>query len=91
MHQNFNQTLKCYRNYNLVTNDLFAAESKKIDDFDAYMFGLRPESNKRNPWFREYWHKLTGCPVNTQTRRNKADKRFCGKVKIYSVCFCLNI
>ena len=25
------------------------------------MFRLQPKSNVRNPWFGEYWHKLTDC------------------------------
>ena len=25
------------------------------------MFRLQPKSNLRNPWFGEYWHKLTDC------------------------------
>ena len=37
------------------------SESKKIEEFDEYMFRLQPKSNVRNPWFGEYWHKLTDC------------------------------
>ena len=65
---------------NNSVNQFFAAESKKIDDFDDYMFHLRPETNKRNPWFKEYWHKLTGCPAVSQNKNTKSNNRFCGKV-----------
>ena len=50
------------------------AESKKIEDFDEYMFSLRPGTNTRNPWFRDYWHKLTGCGDL------RAGERFCDQV-----------
>ena len=50
------------------------AESKKIEDFDEYMFSLRPGTNTRNPWFRDYWHKLTGCGDR------RAGERFCDQV-----------
>ena len=43
-------------------------ESKKITDFDEYMFGLEPGQNLRNPWFRDYWQKLTGCLHRNTTR-----------------------
>ena len=42
-------------------NRIFIIESKKIEEFDDYMFSLRPTTNTRNPWFKEYWQKLTGC------------------------------
>ena len=56
-------------------------ESKKIDDFDEYMFGLRPATNTRNPWFREYWHKLTGCSGGRESR-------FCDEVMESSLVIC---
>ena len=52
------------------------AESKKIEDFDEYMFSLRPGTNTRNPWFRDYWHKLTGCG------HQLPEERFCDQVDI---------
>ena len=52
-------------------------ESKKIEDFDEYMFGLSPENNTRNPWFRDYWQKLTGC-----LHRNGSQKRASAGVKL---------
>ena len=66
-----------------LINDILWTESKKIDDFDDYMFRLRPESNTRNPWFREYWHKLTGCPLNAQNNMKETNSRHCGKVGIF--------
>ena len=38
------------------------------------MFSLRPGTNTRNPWFRDYWHKLTGCGDL------RAGERFCDQV-----------
>ncbi|XP_071495537.1 metabotropic glutamate receptor 1-like [Diadema antillarum] len=30
-------------------------------DFDPYWFGLNPENNTRNPWFREFWQEKFKC------------------------------
>ena len=40
------------------------------------MFSLRPGTNTRNPWFRDYWHKLTGCG------HQRPEERFCDQVGI---------
>ena len=53
-------------------------ESKKIEDFDEYMFRLSPENNTRNPWFRDYWQKLTKClPRNGSQNRALAGEKLC--------------
>ena len=44
-----------------IFQNILISESKKIEEFDEYMFRLQPTSNTRNPWFGEYWHKLTDC------------------------------
>ena len=55
-------------------------ESKKIEDFDEYMFRLNPETNTRNPWFRDYWQKLTGClHRNGSQERPPGGGKFCDK------------
>ena len=76
---------------------LYFIESKKIEDFDEYMFGLKPSSNTRNPWFREYWQKLTGCQGDNERSENfgsRKSQQQCGKVResiILNVNFCFSI
>ncbi|XP_037925369.1 metabotropic glutamate receptor isoform X2 [Hermetia illucens] len=36
-------------------------QSEYIADFDAYMMGLTPENNRRNPWFEEFWEDAFDC------------------------------
>ncbi|XP_076754534.1 metabotropic Glutamate Receptor [Xylocopa sonorina] len=36
-------------------------QSENIPGFDEYMTSLTPESNRRNPWFSEYWEEVFGC------------------------------
>ncbi|XP_043522698.1 metabotropic glutamate receptor isoform X2 [Frieseomelitta varia] len=36
-------------------------QSENIPGFDEYMASLTPESNRRNPWFSEYWEEAFGC------------------------------
>ncbi len=43
-------------------------ESKEIQDFNEYMFRLRPEFNTRNPWFLDYWLALTSKPTDECSR-----------------------
>ncbi|XP_052759954.1 metabotropic glutamate receptor 3-like [Mya arenaria] len=33
----------------------------KVPDFDKYFLGLRPDSHKQDPWFREYWDQVFNC------------------------------
>ncbi|XP_064594827.1 metabotropic glutamate receptor 5-like [Liolophura sinensis] len=34
-----------------------------VTDFDDYFRSLRPESNHRNPWFKEYWEQKFSCRI----------------------------
>ncbi|CAK9828387.1 Metabotropic glutamate receptor [Anthophora retusa] len=36
-------------------------QSENIPGFDEYMASLTPDSNRRNPWFSEYWEEVFGC------------------------------
>ncbi len=52
-----------------VNNNQLAAEgaltlelqAAALKPFDEYFMSLRPETNTRNPWFREFWEKLKHC------------------------------
>ena len=35
--------------------------SPPIMDFDDYYFTLNPYTNKRNPWFQEFWQQKFKC------------------------------
>ncbi|XP_063965830.1 metabotropic glutamate receptor 8-like [Lytechinus pictus] len=46
----------------------FHPTTKPIDGFDQYFTSLLPLSNRRNPWFLEYWEVLHNCTwSNTDT------------------------
>jgi len=36
-------------------------EATVIPEFDSYFRNLRPDTNHRNPWFREYWEMIHNC------------------------------
>ncbi|CAL7940400.1 unnamed protein product [Xylocopa violacea] len=36
-------------------------QSENIPGFDEYMTSLTPETNRRNPWFSEYWEEVFSC------------------------------
>ncbi|ELT87766.1 hypothetical protein CAPTEDRAFT_211789 [Capitella teleta] len=36
-------------------------QSSVIKEFDRYFKALRPNKNKRNPWFTEYWENVHKC------------------------------
>ncbi|XP_023289799.1 metabotropic glutamate receptor [Orussus abietinus] len=38
-------------------------QSKNIPEFDEYMASLTPETNRRNPWFAEYWEDAFDCTL----------------------------
>lgn len=38
-------------------------QSENIPGFDEYMANLTPETNRRNPWFGEYWEEVFGCTL----------------------------
>ena len=53
-------------------------ESKPVPSFDEYMFGLRPGTNTRNPWFRDYWQRLHDC-IARDDNNDTGGGRICSK------------
>lgn len=57
-------------------------QSENIPGFDDYMASLTPDTNRRNPWFSEYWEEVFDCLLKkerngpTQTTLN-ATTLFC--------------
>ncbi|XP_013773119.2 uncharacterized protein LOC106458191 isoform X2 [Limulus polyphemus] len=52
------------QNYgNKVVGTLVFKQGQKdhIQEFLTYFRRLKPENNKRNPWFQEYWKQQVGC------------------------------
>lgn len=47
-------------------------QSKRIPDFDDYVSRLTPDSNSRNPWFREYWEQVFSCRLPHTTLMSDA-------------------
>ncbi|XP_043264980.1 metabotropic glutamate receptor [Colletes gigas] len=46
-------------------------QSENIPGFDEYMASLTPDTNRRNPWFGEYWEEVFGCvPKRYATAQN---------------------
>ncbi|XP_043218072.1 metabotropic glutamate receptor-like [Amphibalanus amphitrite] len=37
--------------------------SRPLPAFDRYMAELTPDTNRRNPWFRDYWQAFFGCSL----------------------------
>ncbi|XP_043212008.1 metabotropic glutamate receptor-like [Amphibalanus amphitrite] len=37
--------------------------SRRVAAFDRYMAELTPDTNRRNPWFRDYWQAFFGCSL----------------------------
>jgi len=50
-----------------ITIELY---SKPIPQFDDYVRNLTPESNKRNPWFAEYWEETFNCSLSATGARS---------------------
>uniref|UniRef100_A0A1A9WYC5 G-protein coupled receptors family 3 profile domain-containing protein n=1 Tax=Glossina brevipalpis TaxID=37001 RepID=A0A1A9WYC5_9MUSC len=50
-------------------------QSEYIEDFDRYMKALTPETNKRNPWFNEYWQATFNCILSDDLSNNHIMKR----------------
>ena len=40
--------------------------SKRLKAFEDYFTLLRPETNTRNPWFKEYWQMHFNCSLDTK-------------------------
>lgn len=51
---------------------VFKAQYGDLQDFAASFQRLRPENNKRNPWFKELWDQLTN-PENSSALRYKSN------------------
>lgn len=47
-------------------------DSHFIPEFDEYMKNLTVETNKRNPWFREYWEDMFGCSAAREDENSTA-------------------
>lgn len=73
--------------------------SAYVDTFDPYYFALNPFTNKRNPWFKEFWEMRFGCKMPMRFGPEKDDdqhivqgvemKNICTGEYIYiwNVCF----
>ncbi|XP_017853726.1 metabotropic glutamate receptor [Drosophila busckii] len=48
-------------------------QSEIIEDFDRYMMQLTPRSNKRNPWFAEYWEDTFNCVLSLKPNAKPAE------------------
>ncbi|XP_078679957.1 uncharacterized protein LOC144915447 isoform X3 [Branchiostoma floridae x Branchiostoma belcheri] len=40
---------------------LLKVETEQVAEFDRYLETLTPESNERNPWFKEFWQEHFQC------------------------------
>ncbi|XP_060080563.1 metabotropic glutamate receptor-like [Ylistrum balloti] len=49
-------------------------DSTLIPEFDTYFLKLKPETNTRNPWFKEYWETVHECKF-----RGKSSKAVTGQ------------
>nr|XP_034175458.1 metabotropic glutamate receptor [Osmia lignaria]XP_034175459.1 metabotropic glutamate receptor [Osmia lignaria] len=45
-------------------------QSKNIPGFDEYMASLTPDTNRRNPWFSEYWEEVFNCVLRKNLMAN---------------------
>ena len=45
--------------------------SPDIDTFNDYFLNLRPETNERNPWFKEFWEEKFQCKLSPSTPNPK--------------------
>lgn len=46
--------------------------SPYVEDFDRYYFPLRPSTNKRNPWFSEFWEWKFSCKLAEEAAHDLA-------------------
>jgi len=55
-------------------------QTSQLPEFDTYFRRLRPSTNDRNPWFREYWERAHECRFDVdELRRNST-------VRAHEVC-----
>ena len=53
--------------------------SPPINNFDEYYHALKPDTNKRNPWFREFWQEKFECYIKGEDRDPRYNKRCSGQ------------
>ncbi|KAB7507758.1 Extracellular calcium-sensing receptor, partial [Armadillidium nasatum] len=41
-------------------------QSNYVTGFDEYYFSLRPDTNTRNPWFKEFWEHRFNCTLRNE-------------------------
>ncbi|KAL4226726.1 Metabotropic glutamate receptor 3 [Mactra antiquata] len=62
-------------------------QSTPIPSFDTYFKNLKPQHNKRNPWFSEYWEKVHNCryadKVDPKTSEH-VDVNYCTGIEVLS-------
>ncbi|XP_043238837.1 metabotropic glutamate receptor-like [Amphibalanus amphitrite] len=46
--------------------------SRRVAAFDRYMAELTPDTNRRNPWFRDYWQAFFGCSLEPDAAEDTA-------------------
>ena len=59
--------------------------SPPIMDFDDYYFRLDPYTNKRNPWFQEFWQQKFKCRLDGPDADYAYSTPCTGKCTVY-VC-----
>ena len=59
-------------------------QTTPLPEFDTYFRQLRPSTNHRNPWFREYWERAHDCTFDVNT--NVDERRRNSTVLTYTVC-----
>uniref|UniRef100_A0A1I8IF99 Reverse transcriptase n=1 Tax=Macrostomum lignano TaxID=282301 RepID=A0A1I8IF99_9PLAT len=50
--------------------------SPPVPHFNEFWFGLRPESNSENPWFREFWEEKFNCSLSGAPGRRRCTARW---------------
>ena len=53
--------------------------SPPIKNFDEYYQALKPSTNNRNPWFREFWQEKFECYITGVDRDPRFTKRCSGQ------------
>jgi len=59
-------------------------QTTPLPEFDTYFGQLRPSTNHRNPWFREYWERAHDCTFDVNTSVD--ERRRNSTVLTYAVC-----
>jgi len=65
--------------------------SPEIRDFDEYYFRLGPYSNRRNPWFREFWQERFHCYIDGVDRDPRYTKSCTGQSVSVCLCVCVRV